>query len=135
MSEIVLHTLNISEEITLTILSEEIYSSERITVRAGEKYRIVCLPGQTWTDWFIPSSPKGFFNPLAILSGLRLKGTRCFCLCGAYNETEAHLFEIGLSGEADVREGKTSLSFFANDAMKHYDNNSGCIRIVVRRVR
>lgn len=135
MNIINLNKVGVGESVLLTIHAKHLYSSERIRVEAGETYHISCEPNQKWKDWFWRSSPKGFFNPLAILAGLRLKRTPCFCLCGAYNENEKHLFAIGLDAQTTVPVGQTSLSFFANDAAEYYDNNSGSIKIVVRRVR
>jgi len=131
-----LNKIKVGESTTLKIHSEEIYSSERVAVEAGETYAIKCDAKQRWKDSFVNTTSKGFFNPLTFFfSGIRLKGTPCFRLCGAYNENEKHLFEIGLDAQTTVPAGQTSLSFFANDAIKHYGNNSGTIEILVSRVR
>ncbi|MFD2523047.1 hypothetical protein [Emticicia soli] len=135
MNIINMNKVGVGESVLLTIHAKQIYSSERISVSAGETYLISAEPNQRWKDWLINTTPKGFFNPLAILAGLRLKRTPCFCLCGAYNENEKHLFAIGLDAQTTVPARQSSLSFFANDAIRHYDNNSGSIKIKVYRVR
>lgn len=129
------YQLEIAKGAEFKIIAACLFSSERLLVNAGQVYEITCEKHQRWKDSFVSSSPKGFFNPLALLAGLRLKGTRCFCLCGAYDESENGLFEIGEYREVTVPEGKKIMSFFANDSIRHYKNNSGAVWIRVRRLR
>lgn len=132
--EIKIHQLAIGTSKDLVVIAACIFSSERIRINAGEEYEITCDNRQRWKDLFLTSGPLGIFNPFAFLAGLRLKGTKCFCLCGAYNESENDLFEIGTHRVIKIPEGKTSLSFFPNDAIKHYGNNKGSVIINVKRL-
>ncbi|WP_159471139.1 hypothetical protein [Dyadobacter sp. 3J3] len=133
--EIETHRLASNTSRELVIISACIYSSQRILVNAEEVYEITCDSRQRWKDLILPSGPEGIFNPLAILAGLRLRGVKCFCLCGAYNESENDLFEIGIQRVITIPKDKTSLSFFPNDAIKHYGNNKGSVIIKVRRLK
>jgi hypothetical protein len=133
--EIAVYQLGVGELRELEVVAACIYSSERIQVSAGQEYEIRCDPDQTWKDAIIKTGPEGFINPLALLAGIRLKGTKCFCLCGAFDETEKDLFPIGIGKNIIIPEGKKSMSFFANDAIRHYENNKGAMTIQVLRTR
>lgn len=104
-----------------------------LRVEAGEIYNFECPAGQQWKDWYVSSGPDGFSNPLLLLSGRRLKGVKCFTLCGAVGKNEDHLFRIGhrLTGYQVPVSG--DLYFFANDAWKFYGNNKGEMRVNVTR--
>jgi hypothetical protein len=128
-----IHSLQKGQSIQLPVHACELFSKERLAVQAGEEYEFSCEGKQRWKDWWIKSSPDGFFNPLAMAFGLRVKGVKCFCLCGALNEDLRSAFPIGSSKKAPVTESGT-LSFFANDAEKYYGNNSGHIQVKVKRL-
>lgn len=117
----------------LTIIASEKYSTDKVEVKRGERYHITADSKQRWTDWFIRTTPDGFFNILASLAGLRVKGVKCFSLCGAINEDDTTAFAIG-SDKVFSIDKDGLLSFFANDAAKHYGNNKGSIEINIKRV-
>lgn len=129
-----IHTLKQNDVIQLKICAIEEWSSDVIATKAGEKYHVWCNPGESWTDWFIKSSPKGFFNILASIVGLRVKGVKCFCLCGGYQEDINTAFPIENNKEFEVDTAEGQLSFFANDSPNHYKNNKGSIIINVKRI-
>lgn len=129
------HSLAVGENKPLVIDSQEDYSSEIIVVSAGQKYQVTCDGNQRWRDSFIKSKPTGFFNPLALLAGMRVKKVKCFCLCGAFDKNDATGFAIG-TGETFVVDGDyKELSFFANDTKGYYENNCGSIVINVVRLQ
>lgn len=129
-----LNTLEIGQTIILEIIASEQWSSQRLAVKENEKYRIWCNPGQTWTDLFIKSSPDGFFNILSYIAGQRVKGVKCFCLCGAYNKDISTGFAIGSSKEFDTKGVSGELYFFPNDTKSAYNNNKGSILINIQRI-
>ena len=118
--------------ITILVAADQLFSAQKLHVRAGELYEITCDGQQRWKDWFIPSSPEGFWNPFAVLAGLRVKKAKCFCLCACYNDDISTAFPIGTGKEVRV-ELDGYISFFANDSHNHYKNNSGEVKVVATR--
>jgi len=94
-----------------------------------------CEPGQKWRDWFISTTPDGFYNIIASLAGLRVPHVKCFCLCGGFNEDVATAFAIGSSKIFDITVPDGELSFFPNDAKGAYKNNKGSITINIKRLQ
>lgn len=127
-----LHQLEEGENIELEIVAREKWSSNRLSTQEGQKYRIWCDNNQFWTDSLIKTTPKGFFNILSYIVGQRVKGVKCFCLCGAYNQNENTGFAIGDLHEFDATTGE--LYFFANDTQWAYANNKGSIKINIIRL-
>ena len=127
------HRLDINEQIILTVKAKDKYSSETLRVEIGWKFHAWCPGRQRWVDLFIPSSPAGYNNPIANMVGQRVSGTKCFCLCGAYNKDDRTAFEIGrdkiITSDADGE-----LSFFANDVPGFDWNNWGAIHLSIRRL-
>jgi hypothetical protein len=130
----VITNLSLNQTAIFTINANELYSTEMLSVKYGEEYEFFCDPGQYWKDWFICTSPDGYFNPFAWLAGLRTKHTPCFCLCGVYDYDDSTAFAIG---SIRIIEVKTTgvVSFFANDAKGFYKNNSGSIKLNVTRLQ
>ena len=117
----------------ISVDSQLHYSEDRLVVRPNEKYEFVVASGSRWKDLFIWSSANGFINPLAWISGIRVKGVKCFCLCGTYGERDDKAFRIGThSTRAFTEEGE--ICFFANDAWNYYDNNEGIIQLRIIRI-
>ena len=131
--EIVHRLERVGESIELTVWASEENSSEQLSVKEKEIYQFSCDKGQCWKDWFIPSGPNGFLNPLAILAGLRVKSAKCFCLCGVYDKQDRTAFRIGSAHNVRVEKDGT-VSFFANDTRGYYDNNKGCVRLLIQRL-
>lgn len=127
------YSLNPSERSEIPVDSKLRYSSDTLKVKTGEKYRLSAKPEQRWKDWFISTSPNGFANPIATLAGLRVKKARCFCLCGCYDHNDVDAFPIGTLKEESIRRDGI-LSFFANDALGYYKNNSGVIILSIERL-
>ncbi|MDQ6482414.1 hypothetical protein [Dyadobacter sp. LHD-138] len=123
-----------NQQIKLAILAHEEYSSNFLDVKKGELYKVWCEPGQRWTDWFITTTPKGFFNFLASIVGLRVKGVKCLCLCAAFDKKDETAFKIGDYLILEVPD-YTKLYFFANDSKGYYKNNKGSIDVYVQRLR
>jgi len=122
----------------LLIHSIQEYSENFLSVKAGEIYKISCASDQRWNDWFIRSTPAGYFNPFANLLGLlRKRKTKCFCLCGIYDKREKQtaIFPIGMMATVEVPANCSVVHFFANDIKGFfYKNNSGTITIRVERL-
>jgi hypothetical protein len=127
------HRLSPDNAIVIKVRAGDRYSPEQIEVYKNETYQIWCDKGQWWFDLLIPATPNGYFNPLANLFGQRLKGTKCFCLCGAYNDADRHAFAIG-KGQTIKIAHNGKLSFFANDVRGYEWNNWGSITVNIKRV-
>jgi hypothetical protein len=104
-----------------------------IEVKQGEKYSFTAAEGKTWTDWFIPSTAKGFWNIILPDSMKRVRGAKCFELCGTINEGEENHFRIGMYLPGYTITVSGDLYFFPNDSIKHYGNNKGYMKVVVKR--
>lgn len=127
------HRLSVGEQKTLLLCAKDEYSKEKLLIAPNEIYLFFCDEDQSWTDWFIKTTPKGYFNLLASIKGLRLRKTKCFCLCGAYNQSDAGAFAIGMRNEVIMTEAG-NLSFFANDTAGYYNNNKGSIKVNIERI-
>jgi hypothetical protein len=130
-----IHRLAPLETKELLIYAADPVSPAGILTEAGEQYHIRTDASGRWKDAWISCSPKGFFNVLAWVAGMRVKGAKCFCLCGILDEREQSAFAIGLERVLDVPDGGGRLQFFANDTPGYYQNNSGQIRLQVQRLR
>lgn len=129
-----LHQIAAGENVSITIVAREEFPDTKLQVKKGEQYSFSCDGDQRWKDAYITCGPNGFFNIFAWIAGLRVKGVKCFCGCGAYNEDyKSKGFAIGTGKEIDITESGT-LSFFANDSPGHYGNNKGAIVMRVERV-
>lgn len=133
---VVEYVLNTGESKDLTIVSREFYSAEKIVVRLNQKYQITVAKGQTWTDWFIDADPLfGFFNLLALVKGMRVRGAKCFTLCATFNDSDAGSFRVLFDQPLVViRDDAKTLSFFANDSKGFYSNNRGSIILKIERL-
>ena len=129
-----IHTMEKLGTLSLTITASDEFPKTKIAVTTGEVYKFTCDASQRWTDWYITRGPNGFFNFFAWIAGLRVKGVKCFCLCGAYNDDYTNKgFPIGTAKTVTITENGT-LSFFANDAPGHYGNNKGSVIMSVTRL-
>jgi len=123
-----LHTPAAGVPLAIIIFAREKYSSNRIEIKAGEKYIFWSDDDQYWRDLFLKQTPAGYNNVMASRIGLRLDSALCFCLCGSINNDENMLFEIGMKTEKTFNiDG--FVSFFANDTPGFYWNNSGAITL------
>lgn len=122
-----------SEVIKVSIDSREPFSGFKLPVTAGQKIEFACDKGQRWKDLFFKSSPNGFFNPLAWVAGLRVRGVKCFALCACYNDDIKTAFKIGTGRTIEV-EKDGFLSFFANDTEGYYYNNYGSVELEIKTV-
>lgn len=122
-----------SEVIKVTIDSREPFSGFKLPVAAGQVIEFNCNENQRWKDAWFNSSPKGFFNPLAWMVGLRVRGVKCFCLCGCYNDDLKTAFKIGTGCYLEVKKDGY-LSFFANDTEGYYYNNYGAVELEIKKM-
>ncbi|WP_428331622.1 DUF2235 domain-containing protein [Mucilaginibacter sp.] len=127
------HRLLPGEELVMAVPATTAYSFEGLSVLAGETYVFTCDGSQRWNDSWISTSPKGYFNPLASLFGMRVKGQACFCLCGTYECRDELAFGIG-TGAQQVTSSAGILSFFANDTQGFYFNNKGQVNLSIKRI-
>lgn len=129
-------TLVIGDALEIKVCAKEKFSAHpAIFVNKGECYAFKTLPNQRWKDWFIKTTPKGFFNFLLLFSGRRVKKVKCFALCGTIQKNEEHHFYIGNTNVEHTVPISGDLYFFANDYIKAYGNNKGAISVNVKRLK
>ncbi|MGZ3752862.1 MAG: hypothetical protein ACXVB0_20845 [Mucilaginibacter sp.] len=126
-------SVDIKHDAVFTISAQELYSKDMLRVKKGEKYQFRCEGDQKWKDWFISTTADGYFNLFAWIFGMRVKRSKCFCLCGVFNQDDSTAFSIG-SNNTIVIEKTGLISFFANDAKGFYKNNSGRIDLTITRL-
>jgi hypothetical protein len=129
------HRLNVNEQVEIEVHSAQPYSFNLLEVDNGESYQFECDRQQRWNDAWVSSSAKGYFNPLAVLWGLRVKNASCFCLCGSYecDDDAKNTFAIGFGCRKDV-DRKAFIAFFANDSTGFYFNNHGSVKLKITRI-
>jgi hypothetical protein len=126
--------VSINEDILITIQAKDLYGgTPTLTVEAGQIYSFEVLPNQEWHDAFIRTDADGFFNFLLWFSGRRVKGVKCFTLCGTIGQNEEQHFKIGQNLQHFKISTSGELYFFPNDSIRHYGNNKGSIKLTVRR--
>ena len=135
LSKPVIHSIQVGENIVLKIIACEEYSSNRITITEGEIYHVWCDEKQRWKDSIISSTPIGYFNLFALIAGMRVKKTKCFCLCGVFDKKDSTGFPIGMDKTFTIPNGCNELSFFPNDTKNFYGNNHGSININLMRLK
>jgi len=126
--------LSLSETKVVEIKARPKYSEFGIEVKKGQQYSFERHNDERWCDFFIHCGPDGYSNPLASLFGMRVKGVKCFTLCGSYNASDQNAFLIGSSAEVTITVDGI-LNFFANDTPGFYINNSGKISMRVTRTQ
>lgn len=131
---IVIHKPEIGNILIIKVNAGDVYSENQIQAKEGEVYRIWCDTGQWWVDMVIPSGANGYYNPLANMFGQRVKGVKCFCLCGTYDNNDSAAFAIGSAAEITITQ-RGQLSFFANDVPGYEWNNWGSIQVNIERLR
>jgi hypothetical protein len=126
------HQLEPGQTIPVKVNAIDKFSTDTLQVQPGEQYQFSCDDQQFWTDWYIRSSPDGYFNALGWIAGMRVKKVKCFCLCGIYDQDETSGFAIGSNKLINVtRAGE--ISFFPNDVSWAYGNNKGQITVSILR--
>lgn len=105
----------------------DVFKDEQYSFQVGQEER--------WTDWFKKTDADGFWNPLLLISKPRLRGVKCFALCGTIGQDETNHFAIGSSLRNHTISVSGQLYFFPNDSFKHYDNNKGMIIVQLKRVK
>lgn len=130
--------MNISpgQTVTISVEATELFGGSPIlTVTKGDVYSFSASKHQIWEDSWVKTNVEGFFNPLLWISGRRVRGVKCFALCGTIGKDESHHFRIGSSLEHFDVPATGKLYFFPNDSISHYHNNKGTIEVVVTRIK
>ncbi len=132
--------MQVNEEKHAVIHSCVYWNNTEILFEKGCRYTIYAdPPEQTWVDGKIFSQTckaNGFSNVfLNVFSYLkRFRNAKWFCMIGSIDTDENTLFKIGLKIDNYSAPKSGILQCFANDAKKHYGNNSGNINLIVKRI-
>src|ERR1700744_1305199 len=104
-----------------------------VKVEAGETWRFSATG--RWRDAAIPCGPDGYrcfpWDVLEIFP--RVPDENWFCLIGMIEGRPDSVFAIGSGGEHEFKDGG-DLIVFANDQLSRYNNNHGCVDLVMERV-
>lgn len=113
----------------------------KIAVVERASYHFFVPTGQTWTDWFIGCSAKGYSHSAVAFIQERFRSTKplpdqnWFSLVGAVDNPRCTPFFIGAGPLIRRMLASGELILFANDAQLFYWNNFGRIQVIVTRVR
>ncbi len=129
--------LNLGDETSaIAIKAWERWNDTKIDVEAGERYELTARG--RWVDFYIPSSPDGFSNPLSSILPferfLRHPASKFFALIGCLDRRPEQQFVIG-RGASFEPEARGRLFCFANDVPGFYWNNWGHVDLIIKRVR
>jgi uncharacterized protein (DUF2235 family) len=127
--------LNAEDTMDLAVHARAKWNATPIWVSKGERYRVAA--SGVWHDASIPCGPAGYESSSLgfrlVAPFRRARKANWFALIGTINQTEATSFVIGDGVEIGVpRDGL--LYCFANDLPFMYFNNSGTIRMIVKRL-
>lgn len=129
--------LQINQPQTIKIHAWDYYSRISLSVKKGEVYSFSVAKRPIWVDFFVPCNADGFHNPILADRYKRLRGAKCFKLCGNFNKKEETNFAIGQELENYTIPEDGELYFFANDhrARFFYLNNWGRISLTINRIQ
>ena len=131
--------MKINESASAIIDSNNFWNDTGIELKEECTYTLYAdPPDQIWVDgakWPQRCTAEGYNHVvLDMLSFLkRFRRAKWFCLIGAIDKDESTQFKIGIKLENYRPEKSGTLCCFANDARKHYFNNTGSMNIKIRR--
>lgn len=131
--------MEINEAKNAIIDSTLFWNDTKIKLEKECTYLIFTDPeDQIWTDgkrWPQRCNANGFSHRLLNLFSFlkRHRPSRWFCLIGSIDKAKSTYFSIGIKTEY-TPELSGTLHCFANDAKSHYNNNSGSIKIKIKRI-
>jgi hypothetical protein len=123
--------MDINQEITVTVHAELYWNESPVVVRRGETYTFTTTG--SWKDAQFECDANGYtvwyLKPVSWM--LRLRNKKYFSLIGSLDK-EAD-FETGLYLTRTFdKPGR--LFFYANDVKGFYGNNSGTVKVTIRRI-
>jgi hypothetical protein len=123
------------EKKVVSASARERWNHTGVAVTAGEVYEFAVVAGSVWKDASHEVSASGYELPrLAMFRPFRRhKEAPWFELIGGIGESEAATFRIGERNTVTMN-STGELVLYANDAGFMYWNNSGSIKVNVRRV-
>jgi hypothetical protein len=130
--------LQINESIEVTVQANDPWYKSNVMLYKEQSYSFVVVPDrQTWIDgkWLKPFTADGrlVLHLLGLYPFIRMPRFKWFALLGYIDSKRSTYFKIGenLPHYSPSIDGK--LICFANDALKHYENNNGQIKFIIRR--
>ena len=138
------HMLEESESIELLVYSAEMFNHTGVLVEKDEIYEITADEEDTWSDASITCSANGWNTsdvslgwkelPIKLARRMRrVKDADWFTLCATTGRNDKYAKALGSQGSYTVpKDGE--LTLFANDLKSKMDNNSGYIKVTVKRI-
>jgi hypothetical protein len=123
------------QEQVVSASARERWNHTGVVVSAGEVYEFAALAGSVWKDASHEVSAKGYeLSRLAPFRPFRRhKEAPWFELIGGIGESEAETFRVAERNTVTMS-ATGELVLYANDAGFMYWNNSGSIKVNVRRI-
>lgn len=139
----------------VVIVSSRNDRSQPLEVKAGEIYDFSCAPEDHWVDFIHKTTAEGFDLKQLLSSLIKIKqldfyeklklgeikpiiaNSQYFKLSAKIDvdgKEEAFLFAVGKNMKNVKIPYSGKLTFFANDALGFYGNNSGKIKVTVTRI-
>jgi len=137
--------LAVDESHTSTVFSELKYNWSGVMLEAGCTYRFIVSSGERWKDGDIEEcGPDGWSSKQlpwyreSIVEAFEHKRrhprANWFEIIGALGDEDDHLLRILSTDYTFAPEQDAELYYFANDITSMYDNNTGSIRVTVKRI-
>lgn len=137
--------LKLNDSIERVIEADLFYNHTGIIVEGDETYKISVFDGDQWHDgkdiscdgngWNCDDLNLGMVEfPIRMMKKLRrVPDADWFTLCATVNSNDDHAQSVAQNGEYKTRING-ELLFFANDLKSKYGNNSGSLRITIKRI-
>lgn len=136
--------LGVDESATFPVRAADKYNWAGLRLQGGATYRFDVPDKQKWQDATISCGADGWTSKQlpwykdGVIKHLederRLPAANWFELVGALDDEETDLFRIGTGCEFTAPR-EADLFTFANDLKSRYGNNTGELRVVVKRLR
>jgi uncharacterized protein (DUF2235 family) len=127
--------LNIGDAVCVAVFARAAWNDTTVEVRQGETYALEAIG--TWYDASISCGPEGYASPSL---GFRLAerwrrspGENWFALTGAIGQDQSAAFALGARKEVLMPQSGV-LYCYANDLPFTYRNNSGSLKVNVKRI-
>ena len=139
-------SLDLNQEVERIIESDRFYNFTGIIVEPGEVYDISVFKGDEWHDgkaiscdgdgWNCDTESLGWRElPIRMAKKLRrVPDADWFTLCATVDSKDELAKSVGQQGKYEATD-VGELQFFANDLKSKYGNNSGSLRIRIKRVQ
>ena len=131
--------LQLNETKEVTVQANDPWYKSNVKLYKEQSYSFEVMPrGQTWLDGKLlkPFTANGRLVPhlLGLYPFIRMPTIKWFALLGCIDSKRSTYFKIGENLEYYSPPIDGELICFANDALRHYENNEGQITFKIKRL-